>query len=69
MKKSMIYYSVWYKKEKIGQTEEFLTENANKDEYIAARQKIIDDHAAANGLEPTDDNYNMTMMSNEPVMG
>lgn len=64
----MIYYTVWYKKEQIGQTDEMLDEDANTEENIAARQKIIDDHAAANDLDPTDENYAMAMRSNEPVM-
>ena len=64
----MVYYTVWYKKEQIGQTDEMLDEDANTDENIAARQKIIDEHAAANGLDPTDENYYMAMRSNEPVM-
>ena len=69
MRKSMVYYTVWYKKEQIGQTDEMLDEDANTDENIAARQKIIDDHAAANELDPTSISYRMRKETNDPVVG
>lgn len=64
----MVYYTVWYKKEQIGQTDEMLDENVNTEENIAARQKIIDDHAAENGIDPTSEMYRMRMETNEPVV-
>lgn len=64
----MVYYTIWYKKEQIGQTDEVLDEDANTDENIAVRQKIIDDHAAANGIDSTSELYRMQKETNEPVM-